>query len=224
MDQLVFLKRHMKDFSLLDQKSKCAALEPEPSMSEISRARDAWCKRRARTTPEREAKVRLAVERAKHRLVQRDRDLAALASGKTRRLAKMKAKLKGQEIEESEDEYADDDFEMPAGFDFGDGRGGRDDKPKKRQDFGRPGTTVGRGSGGNDVRGDDGFHPDENYGDDGFDSDEYDEPVTRVRTPNRPVTPLPEPIIDRDFLDRDYDTPYTVGTVSSQKKVNLYRQ
>ena len=25
MDQLVFLKRHMKDFSLLDQKSKCAA-------------------------------------------------------------------------------------------------------------------------------------------------------------------------------------------------------
>ena len=30
MDQLVFLKRHMKDFSLLDQKSKCAALEPEP--------------------------------------------------------------------------------------------------------------------------------------------------------------------------------------------------
>ena len=56
MDQLVFLKRHMKDFSLLDQKSKCAALEPEPSMSEISRARDAWCKRRARTTPEREAK------------------------------------------------------------------------------------------------------------------------------------------------------------------------
>ena len=58
MDQLVFLKRHMKDFSLLDQKSKCAALEPEPSMSEISvGARDAWCKRRARTTPEREAKV-----------------------------------------------------------------------------------------------------------------------------------------------------------------------
>ena len=61
------------------------------------------------------------------------------------------------------------------------------------------------------MRVDDGFHPDENYGDDGFDSDEYDEPVTRVRTPNRPVTPLPEPIIDRDFLDRDYDTPYTVG-------------
>ena len=212
MDQLVFLKRHMKDFSLLDQKSKCAALEPEPSMSEISRARDAWCKRRARTTPEREAKVRLAVERAKHRLVQRDRDLAALASGKTRRLAKMKAKLKGQEIEESEDEYADDDFEMPAGFDFGDGRERPGTtKPKKRQDFGRPGTTVGRGRGGNDMRGDDGFHPDENYGDDGFDSDEYDEPVTRVRTPNRPVTPLPEPIIDRDFLDRDYDTPYTVG-------------
>ena len=46
MDQLVFLKRHMKDFSLLDQKSKCAALEPEPSMSEINRARDAWCKRK----------------------------------------------------------------------------------------------------------------------------------------------------------------------------------
>ena len=39
----------------------------------------------------------------------------------------------------------------------------------------------------------------------------------RVRTPNRPVTPLPEPIIDRDFLDRDYDTPYTVGQVSPQK-------
>ena len=29
-----------------------------------------------------------------------------------------------------------------------------------------------------------------------------------MRTPNRPVTPLPEPIIDRDFLDRDYDTLY----------------
>ena len=226
MDQLVFLKRHMKDFSLLDQKSKCAALEPEPSMSEISRARDAWCKRRARTTPEREAKVRLAVERAKHRLVQRDRDLAALASGKTRRLAKMKAKLKGQEIEESEDdEYADDDFEMPAGFEdaFG-GSAARPGttKPKKRQDFGRPGTTVGRGRGAaSEVRGDDGFHPDENYGDDGFDDDsDYDEPGAeprRVRTPNRPVTPLPEPIIDRDFLDRDYDTPYTVGRFPLKK-------
>ena len=50
----------------------------------------------------------------------------------------------------------------------------------------------------------------------GFDDDsDYDEPGAtpkRVRTPNtRPVTPLPEPIIDRDFLDRDYDTPYTVG-------------
>ena len=88
----------------------------------------------------------MAVERAKHRLVQRDRDLAALASGKTRRLAKMKAKLKGEE--ESEDEYADDDFEMPAGFEdaFG-GSAARPGttKPKKRQDFGLPGTTVGRG-------------------------------------------------------------------------------
>ena len=168
MDQLVFLKRHMRDFSLLDQKSKCASLEPEPSMSEISRARDAWCKRRARTTPEREAKVRLAVERAKHRLVQRDRDLAALASGKTRRLARMKARLKGQES--SDDDYADDDFEVPAGFDFERVSRPGTTKPKKRFDEGRPGTTVGRGRGGNDVRGDDGFHPDENYGDDGADS------------------------------------------------------
>ena len=38
-----------------------------------------------------------------------------------------------------------------------------------------------------------------------------------MRTPNRPVTPLPEPIIDRDFLDRDYDTPYTVGRFPLKK-------
>ena len=96
--------------------------------------------------------------------------MAALASGKTRRLAKMKARLKGQES--SDDEYADDDFEMPAGFDF-EGPAARPgtSKPKKRFDEGRPGTTVGRGRGtASEVRGDDGFHPDENYGDDGADS------------------------------------------------------
>ena len=56
----------------------------------------------------------------------------------------------------------------------------------------------------------------------GFDDDsDYDEPGAtpkRVRTPNtRPVTPLPEPIIDRDFLDRDFDTPYTVGRFPLKK-------
>ena len=63
---------------------------------------------------------------------------------------------------------------------------------------------------------------DENYGDDGFDDDsDYDEPGAeprRVRTPNRPVTPLPEPIIDRDFLDRDYDTPLYRGEVSAEEE------
>ena len=31
------------------------------------------------------------------------------------------------------------------------------------------------------------------------------------------MTPLPEPIIDRDFLDRDFDTPYTVGRFPLKK-------
>lgn len=235
MDQLVFLKRHMKDFSLLDQKSKVAPLEAHPSMSEISRARNEWCRRRAKSTPERDAKVQRAVEKAKQRLKDADKRLAELASGKARRLKQIRAKVKGEVLdEESEDEYGDDDFDMPAGFGFADDTAKRPGttKPKVRE-TGRPGTTMGRGRGGNKApRGEDGFHPDEHYGDDGFDDDsDYNEdgfdadelrayhkhnedaglePSARARTPLRPVTPLEEPIIGH-YGDPGLDTPYTVG-------------
>lgn len=153
----------------------------------------------------------------------------------TRRVKQIRAKVKGEVLdEESEDEYSDDDFDMPAGFGFADDVAKRPGtmKPKVRE-TGRPGTTIGRGRGGNEApRGEDGFHPDEHYGDDGFDDDsDYNEdgfdadelrayhkhnedaglePSTRARTPLRPVTPLEEPIIGH-YGDPGLDTPYTVG-------------
>ena len=165
--------------------------------------------------------VRLAVERAKHRLVQRDRD-GGTGLRKTRRLAKMKAKLKGQE-EESEDEYADDDFEMPAGFDFGDGRErpGTTSKPKKRQDFGRPGTTVGQ--------------RDEVAMTCGATTASTPTRITgmvilivmnmtsrapsRARADAEPARDAPARADHRPrLLDRDYDTPYTVGRFPLKKE------
>ena len=72
----------------------------------------------------------------------------------------MKAKLKGQES--SDDEYADDDFEMPAGFDFEGPRRGRGRPNPKTPGLWPARDHGGRGRGGSEVRGDDGFHPDEN--------------------------------------------------------------